>query len=136
MVTAIMKTVRGTEIRIEGAKEEVSEIIEYIFTKEKQRDERLEFIKKMRRHREKDIKEKRNNITHGTRTSITEVLTKFIREGFFDEPKKFREVSHKLSRIGLIIPSSTLHPLLSRLVITNKLTRKKDEDDLWEYVKK
>ncbi len=136
MVKAIMNTENGTEIIIEGSKEEVSEIIEYVLTREKRRSERLEFIMKMRERREKELKEKRNKFVHGTRTSITEVLTNLIKEGFFDKSKKFREVRNCLEKEGLIIPSSTVHPILSRLVIHGKLKRAKGEDDLWEYVKK
>ena len=139
MVKANIETSSGLKISIEGASSDIIEIIEDLQHREKRREERVEHMKLFRKRREEGLsnieKKERNELAHGE-TSVTDILRRLLVEGFFDKPKKFREVSHRLRDIGVRSPSSTLHPLLSRLVITDKLTRKKGEDDLWEYVKR
>ena len=41
----------------------------------------------------------------------------------------------KLADEGISAPSSTIHPLLSRLVTKKKLNRKKGDSGNWEYIK-
>ena len=138
MAKANIETKSGLKINIEGTSADITEIIEDLQHREKQREERIEHMKLFRKRREESLnkmeKKERNKLAHGE-TSVTDVLRRLLNGGFFDKPQKFREVAHKLRRIGLMIPPSTLHPLLSRLVISDKLTRKKGENDLWEYVK-
>ena len=135
MVKANIETASGAKIVIEGSSEEVSDIIDDLQNREKRREERLEFIRRMRKRTTKEYREKRNAPVHKSRTSITDVLIKLIKEGFFDNPKRFREISNRLEREGIFIPSSTVHPVLSRLVAHGKLKREKGEEDFWEYAK-
>ena len=135
MAKATIETKSGLKISIEGDSADITDIIENLQNREKRREERMEFFKKMR-EKDREMKEKRNSIAHGSHASITDILKKTIYEGFFDKPKIFREVVNNLERQGIKVPSSTLHPLLSRLVTMKKLNRKRREDNLWEYIKK
>ena len=135
MTKAIIETKSGLKISIDGNSSDITDIIEDLQSREKRREERMEMFRRMR-EREKEIREKRNSIVHGTSASITDLLKKTIKEGFFDKPKIFRDVIDHLEKQGIRVPSSTLHPLLSRLVVMSELKRNRREDNLWEYVKK
>ena len=52
---------------------------------------------------------------------VTDILTGFIKEGFFDEAKRIGQVTMKLQKEGFFIPTSTIHPLLGRLVLKEQL---------------
>jgi hypothetical protein len=139
MTRANIETKNGMKITLEGEASDIAEIIEELQDREGRMEGRMERIKLFRKEREEKLskveREERNRLAHGE-TSFTGILRNLIDEGFFDKPRKFREVLERLRRIGIRPPSSTLHPLLSRLVATDKLIRKKGDDDLWEYVKK
>ena len=139
MTRANIETRNGMKITLEGDASDISEIIEDLQDRERRNEERLERIKIFRKERQERLnhvdKEERNRFAHGE-TSITGILRNLINKGFFDKPRKFREVARELRKIGIIIPSSTLHPLLSRLTATDNLKRQKGDNDLWEYVKK
>jgi hypothetical protein len=139
MTRANIETKNGMKITLEGEASDIAEIIEDLQDRERRTEERLERIRLFRKEREerlsKSDREERNRLAHG-QTSITGILRNLINNGFFDEPKQFKEVARELRKIGIVIPSSTLHPLLSRLTATDNLKRQKGDNDLWEYVKK
>ena len=141
MVKANIKTSSGAIIIVDGSPSEVSEILNDFRERDERRIRRMEFHKKMRekwRKEREEVKQepKESPVWGKEKVSVTSVLRKFLKEGFFNEPKKFRDVATRLQKEGIFVPSSTLHPILSRLVSMKKLNREKGEDDLWEYVKK
>ena len=133
MVKANIETASGAKIMIEGPSSEVSEIIEDFRDRDERKKRRIQFREKMIERR-KRFKEGKKGSVNGD-VSVTSILINFVKEGFFNEPKKFRDVANRLEKAGIFIPSSTLHPLLFRLVAHGKLKRKRGDDDFWEYVK-
>ncbi len=115
---ANIKTINGMKITIEGSPSEVSEVIEDLRDKKERNKEPLYCWE------------------NGERITITSVLIKFIKEGFFDKQKKFREISHHIEKANIFVPSTTLHPVLFRLVASGKLKRERGKNYLWEYAKK
>ncbi len=135
MIVAKLETKSGMKISIEGSSKEVSDLIENIENREKRIDERMEFMKMMRERRKKRFS-KRNILVHGGEIKLTDILEELIKKRFFDEPKKIREIMIKLQCEEIHAPSSTIHPLLSRLVAKGELLRKKGNEGVWEYKKK
>ena len=84
----------------------------------------------------KGMEEKREykkNLARVTGISVTDELIKIIQKGFFNKPKTFRDISNNLEMKGIKVVSTTLHPVLSRLIVKNKLKRSKNKEGLWEY---
>lgn len=133
MVIANFTTKSGMKVTLEGNSEEVSETISEFERKEKKTEERRIFFEQMMKKRDHE----RNNIAHETRrsTGLTDYLVKFLEEGFFNQKRKIADVMKRFGEENIFPPTSTIHPLLGRLVLQEKLKREKNNDGIWEYFK-
>lgn len=123
------------KILVEGSSTEVGELLDDIERRERRFDERQLFFERMKERRIKRFRE-RSTLIHGGEIKLTDVLESFIKNGFFDQGKGIREVMLKLAKEGISAPSSTVHPLLSRLVTKQSLKREKNQIGVWEYRKR
>ena len=126
-------TKSGMKISLEGDANEIAEIILQIERREKRMAERKLFFEDMleRKNRNRDA----HNSSNASNKNLTEFLISFINEGFFDKPRKIKKIMKKLGEEGICPPSTTVHPVLSRLVAHNKLKRERSENGIWEYMK-
>lgn len=135
MVIAKIITKSGMKISIEGSSEELAELLSDIERRERRFEERKEYLDRMRdRHMKR--REERNTLVHGNKDlKLTDVLEEFIKNDFFDKGRPIREIMMNLEREGISAPSSTIHPLLARLVTKKKLNRERGDSGNWEYKK-
>ncbi len=134
MTKAEFTTKGGMKVLLEGHSREIAEILEEFERRSLREDERRKMIEAWSKKRE----ETRNHLVHRidvATPNLTMLLTNLIKKGFFDQPKKISEVMRELEREGISPPSSTVHPLLARLVINSKLKRERNEGGFWEYKK-
>jgi hypothetical protein len=124
MVTANIETTSGTKVTVEGSKEDVLFLLNEVEDREAHRAER--------RERSAILNERRRE---GINLNKTSVLRNLLEQGFFDVPKKIRETGLMLKEMNISIPSSTLHPLLLRLVAFGELKRAINEEGVFEYSK-
>ena len=111
-----IETKEGLKIVVEGTLEDIKNLIEYLNYAEEKR-------------------KSKKNLARVTGISITNELIKMVQKGFFDKPKIFKEISHHLINKGIKVASTTLHPVLSHIILKNKLKRKRNKEGLWEYKK-
>lgn len=134
MVIANFTTKSGMKVILEGESKEVADTIGEFETKEKKAEERRSFFGRMM---------EKGSGEHGVITkkmanhklSLTNFLLKFIDEGFFNQKRRIGEVMKKFGDEEIYPPTSTIHPLLGRMVLKDKLKREKNEDGIWEYSK-
>jgi len=122
------------KIQIEGTSEEVSEILEEVKEMEERKKAREERMKLWKERRDKFMSE-RNERVHNSKKSLTETITQLIKNGYFDESKTAREVLIRLEKVGVHVPSTTLHPILARFVMKDTLKRERNKSEVWEYKK-
>ncbi len=66
---------------------------------------------------------------------VTNVIKYIISTGFFDYPKTFKEISRRVySEVGEM-QYSTLYPVVLHVCAQGLLSRKKNKNNYWEYVK-
>ena len=139
-VEVVIKTNSGVELKIESDRETVQEIVAEIHRREvqrarfredfmKRRDRFLEHVKK-NREESKNFDKKRSFIK--TRKDI---ILELMRTPFFDEPKQIGDIQKAMAERGYHYPTTSLSPLLIRLVRQGFLVRSRDEKD-WKYVRK
>ena len=116
MIKTNIKTREGLKIIAEGNLEDIKNLITYLNNAEK----KIKF---------------RKNLTRITGINLTSELIKIIKEGFFNKPKIFREISYHLITKKIKVAQTTLHPVLARIILKGKLKRKKNKEGLWEYKK-
>lgn len=122
------------KISVEGTSEEIKEILEGVGRIENRKNERMERMERMERWREYKNKRdhKKNNIIH-RELNLTNILMKIAESDYFSEPKTAREVLFRLEHDGNHIPSTTLHPILARLVMKGILKREHNDSGIWAY---
>lgn len=114
MVKAKIKTKWGSTIIIEGIPIEVSQILNHF-----QRRENFLYVRKLIEEEDVSPKEEVENL---------------IENGFLNEFKTLPEIRKEIYKhIKKIIPNSSLHPTLMRLIAQRKLKRDKLETGLWGY---
>lgn len=116
MIKTNIKTKEGLKIIAEGSLEDIKNLIKYL------------------NDAEEKIKS-RKNLARVTGISITNELIKIIKKGFFNKPKTFKEISNYLITKKIEVASTTLHPVLARIILKGKLKRSKNDEGLWEYKK-
>jgi hypothetical protein len=137
MVKAEFTTKSGMKVTLEGDASEISRVIDDFESKDKRLEERRLFLEKLR-EREFTKRHERNKAVHNhvpSQVKLTDVLMSFVKEGFFNEERRIGEVMARLEKDGIYPPTSTVHPLLARLVLKNKLKRNKGQDEVWKYIK-
>ena len=117
MAKAHIKRPDGTSILIEGASQEVAELIGIIegWTSSKRKPLKLP--------------EKRGN---RARVTLSDLLMLLMDDGFFKKPKELAAVKAALAERGHVYPVTTLSPALLRLVQRRYLRRIK-QDSRWFY---
>lgn len=81
------------------------------------------------------VEGKKANNTVG---ELRSTVKNWISEGFFDEPRVIGDLQTRFHEAAIIVPQTSLSPLLVRLVRAGQLTRKKQEvggKPLWTYSK-
>src|SRR3989344_7192077 len=136
MVIANFTTKSGMKVTLEGNSEEISNIIDEFERRQKRIEDRRLFFGKMmetsnpKNHHVVTAKMARSKM------GLTDFLLRFLNEGFFDSKKKIRDIMNRFEKEGINPPTSTVHPLLGRLVLKCKLNRTKNEEGVCEYSKK
>ncbi len=121
MPKVTLTTQGGTKILIDGTASEVKELIARI-------EERQE-IDFSGSTKQKTRKQK------GRKNTATGVILSFRESGYFNKPKNLLEIKASLAEQGMIYPTTTLSPLLLKLVRKRLLGRVK-EKKRWSYVKR
>lgn len=106
------------KINIEGSKDDIMDIIQYLQMKE-------ETIKQYNETYERGI----------NGNTITSTLIKLVENGFFDTEKDFKGVRKKLEELEIHRPSSTIHPVLTSMILKNYLVRYRGRDGFWRFIK-
>jgi hypothetical protein len=122
MATATYRLPNGTTVTIEGAPEEVQEILEKLGSDPGHSGPR-----------------KKTPRALGARgasgpTTTSEYIRDLISEGFFAAERGLRDVQAQLRAGGHIYPTTTLSPALVRLVRRKELRRVRGTDKQWKYV--
>ena len=121
MSKATLTTQKGTRILIEGSPSEIRELIARIEEGEMGGPSKVVSTKTKKRG--------------GRRNTATDVILSFRDSSYFNKPKNLLEIRHSLAEQGMIYPTTTLSPLLLKLVRKRLLGRIKHEKK-WCYVKR
>lgn len=135
MTKAEFTTNGGMKIILDGSPREIAEILEEFERRGRREEER----RKMAEEWSKRRREERNKSVHSISErvpSLTGIIISLVEKGFFDKSRIIKEIMAEIEKEGVSPPSSTVHPLLSRLVAHGKLKREKGETGVWEYKKK
>lgn len=119
MAKAQIKRPDGTSIVIEGAPQEVAELIAKIEGGVPSKDKLKVSARKQGNH-------------NRTKSSISDLLMLLVDDGFFKKPKELASVKAALAERGHVYPVTTLSPALLRLVRRRYLRRIK-QDARWFY---
>ena len=66
-------------------------------------------------------------------STLTMILITLVTDGFFKEPKKFREIRIGLEEQGVWAIGTTTYPVLYQLMMNGILKRERSKDFVWEY---
>lgn len=114
---ALIHTRSGTKIQIEGSPQEVKEVIRYIEADERKKEELST----------RRIKGK---------FSTTGAIRDLVNEGFFDVERNFNDITREIAKeYGFIVESTSLSPILIKLVDKAELTRRINNQGEWIYSK-
>lgn len=90
--------------------------------------------KDSKKNADNGLKQKNKN---NTKVGSKKIMTDLIREGFFDNPKKIKEIQeYILHKQGYKFDVTHLSPNLTRLLREGKLDREKSSDGQYEYKRK
>ncbi len=116
MAKANIETKNGTKILVEGTSKEINEVISSI----QRREQLIERKRVLRKSRPE---------------TATSTIIELKDSGFFNKPKTIADIKVALAEKGMIYPSSSLSPILLRLVKKRRLSRIK-KNKIWCYVKR
>lgn len=126
MPKAIIKTLTGAIITVEGTVPEVGQILSDF-----QRRER------MLRHQSPFYRNEIEQVPFFPKRKIIspkEEVLELIGKGYFDQPHTLTEIKIEIQKKdGIVILTSSLHPTLISLMGQNKLIRSRSEEGLWLY---
>lgn len=125
-VKATIKT-KYSEIVVESDRQTIQEIISAVQRRE-------EFKERFLSGREKQV-EKKGYGKKDVPTGATGAILKLKSEGFFGTKKSLADVQKELEKNGFIYPTTTLSPLLLKLVKRGELGRLSDGGN-WVYVQR
>ncbi|MFA4998599.1 MAG: hypothetical protein WC514_01115 [Candidatus Paceibacterota bacterium] len=123
MVKAIIKSKTGSQIIIEGTKEEVGIILSDF--------ERMSAVRTVKEEISHSISKKREE---KKRMAASDLIIGLKEDGHFDKPKSLGEISQVLETRGYLYPTTTLSGVVLHLVKRGLLRRKK-VDNKWVYGK-
>lgn len=69
-----------------------------------------------------------------TPMTTTDKIRVFAQEGFFDEPRRLSEIVSELERRGFYYPSTSISPIIIRLVRKDNLLRRIGRKGSYSYV--
>jgi hypothetical protein len=123
MLKTVLTTKSGMTVTIEGAKEEIKDIIKMI-------EEREQTSSK---HIDRPIKQKTK--PKQLKFTATDSILRLKEEGYFNKPKTLLDIKRTLEEEGHIYPVTTLSGIMLGQVRKQNLKRIKENKN-WAYVKK
>ncbi len=67
--------------------------------------------------------------------TLTEFIIELIDEGFFDKSRTFKEIRIKVENEIGMIQHSTSYPVILNVCVKGRLSRLKNNNYYWEYVR-